>query len=174
MLQHSKAITHIESWIFSTWIKEFRSGVGNPWHACRTGTRALLASTWARPRKRDPPPFKLSISSFSFVKNPSFNLNLMCFSCHMATNRAVSAALHTSQLGGPRWHRSSKFRPRTTNFGWHVEEFCHWFSRFWQAIRKRLPAPGLDCLHNRWNTYSLHHNVNGKCFLKKILWMTLY
>jgi len=30
-----------------------------------------------------------------------------------------------------------------TNFGWHAEVFCHWFSRFRNANRKRLPAPVL-------------------------------
>jgi len=40
-----------------------------------------------------------------------------------------------------------------TNFGWHAEEFSHWFSRFRHANRRRLPAPAVDklflslCLH---------------------------
>ena len=42
----------------------------------------------------------MSVSSFSFVNNPVFNLTLMRPWCHMATNRAVSAVFHTPQLGG--------------------------------------------------------------------------
>ena len=47
---------------------------------------------------------------------------------------------------GARCHRGPKFRPLTTNFGWHAEKFCHWFSRFRHAKRKRLPAPGLESM----------------------------
>jgi len=45
---------------------------------------------------------------------------------------------------GAHCHRGLKFRHLTTNFGWHAEEFCHWFSRFRHANRKRLPALGLE------------------------------
>jgi len=115
------------------------------WQKCcaELGTRALLSGTWARPRKRDPPPLKVSVSSISFVTNPLFDLTLICFWCHMATNRTASAALRTPRLGRAHCHRGPNFRHLTTNFGWHAEEFCHWSSRFRHANRKRLPAPCL-------------------------------
>jgi len=46
-----------------------------------------------------------------------------------------------------------KFRPLTINFGWHAEEFCHWFSRFRHANRKRLPAPAVGYI---WMVYLLN------------------
>ena len=77
-----------------------RKGLLQGW--ATLGTRALLSGTWARPRKRDPPPFNVSVSSISFVNNRLFNLTLMCFWCHMATHRAVSAALRTPKSQGPK------------------------------------------------------------------------
>ena len=46
-------------------------------------------------------------------------------------------------LGGSSCHRGPKFRPPTTNFGWHAEEFCHWFSRFRHSNWKRLTVPAV-------------------------------
>jgi len=57
----------------------------------------------------------------------------------MATNRAVSAALHIPQLWGGTLPQGPKFTPLTTNFSWHAEEFCYWFSRFRHAIEQGCP-----------------------------------
>jgi len=74
-------------------LKSLSRTLGQEWATLGTrtelGTRELLSGTWARPRKRDLPPFKVSVSLIWFVNNPLFNLTLMCFWCHMATNRAV-------------------------------------------------------------------------------------
>jgi len=82
----------------------------------------------------------MSVSSFSFVNDPLFNLTLsLCaFWCHIATNRAV-----------PRCHRGPKFRPLITNIGWHAEEFCHWFRRLRHGNRKRLPLVYMDLCSKR-------------------------
>jgi len=120
--------------------------VGNSWHACQTWHASASVRHVSEAVETRSSPFKVSVSSISFVNNPLFNLTLVCFWCRMATNRAVSAGLRTPQLGrGAHCHRGPKFRPLTTNFGWHAEEFSHWFSGCWHANRKRLPALAIWC-----------------------------
>ena len=118
-------------------------GVVNHGTRAELGTRALLSGTWARPRKRDPSLLKVSVSSISFVNNSLFNLTLICFWCHMATDITVSAALRTPDWWGGTLQQRPKIQTPHHKFGWHAEEFCHWFSRFRQANRRRLPAPDL-------------------------------
>jgi len=95
-------------------------------------TWALLSGMWARPRKRDPPPFNVSVSSILFVNNRLFNVTLMCFWCHMATNKVVSAALHTPQSQGPKiqtphhkfWLACGRILSLILPFGTQTEKGC--------------------------------------------------
>ena len=135
--------------IFADTDRWIRPGVGNPWHACRTWNASTSLQHVSEASETRSSPFKVSVSSFSFVNNPLFNFTLMCFWCHMTKNRAVSTALHSPQLGGLRCHRGPNLRPLTRNFGWHAEEFCHWFSRFRHANQKRLPVPDLDVYNHQ-------------------------
>jgi len=95
--------------------RQRRAGEGNPWHACRTWhastyIRHVSEASETRSSPSNEKVNNLQVAALSdetrcpflhlFVNNPLFNLTLMCFWCHMATNRAVSAALHTPQLGG--------------------------------------------------------------------------
>jgi len=107
------------------------------------GTRAVLSGTWARPQKRDPHSLKVSVSSFLFVNNPLFTSILKCFFMPDGYKQSHINRTPYPLIGKARCHRGPKFRLLTTNFGWHVEKFCHWFSWFQHANWKRLPAPDI-------------------------------
>ena len=116
----------------------------------------------------------MSVSSFSFVDNRLFNLTLMCFWCHMTNafeaifstnNRAVSAALHIPQLWGVTLPQGLKFRPFTTSFSLHSEEFCYWLSRFRHANWKRLPAPDVGVVQACTTYGPAGHMRSARSFL---------
>jgi len=151
----------------------------HPCHACRTwhASTSIRHVSEASETRSSPPSnetvnnLQVAVLSdetrcpflyFRLLNNPLFNLTLMCFWCHMAANRAVSAALHTPHSGGT-LPQGPKIQPLTTIFGWHAEEFCHWFSRFRHASRKRLPAPAIYLVDDDgFFGWQLHKPQQGK------------
>jgi len=133
--------------VFCTFFKTFQNfalgqGWATPGTIAELGTRALLPSTWARTRKRDPPPSKC----------PFLHFRLLTIRYLISPSCAFEAIWRKTEPYQPhsippnwgvRCHRGQKFRPLTTNLGWHAEEFCHWFSRFRHTNRWSLPAPAL-------------------------------
>jgi len=114
----------------------------------------------------------VSVSSFSFVNNPLFNLTLMCFWCHMPANRAVSAALHTPTWGVKRL-QGPKIQTPHHKF-WLARGTI--LSLIWHANRKRLPAPGLERLGKDWRCKScwLSHGKAAKSTPKdQVTWWYL-
>ena len=136
---------------------------------------------WARPRKRDPPPlnekvYNLQVAVLSdetrcpflhlFVNNPLFNLTLMCFWCHMATNRAVSAALHTvlPNRGAPS-HRGPNIQtpdPLATQRKLRSPEFPNWNMKHWKSVKLGDPLKE-KCLYITVNLGPIESKVFTHC-----------
>ena len=92
------AVSKLCTWWFSA-----LSGSCKSLHALGQGGQRLAREHFYPARERGLGNEILPLQSvrfFTFVNNSLFNLTLMCFWRHMATNRAVSAALYTPQLGG--------------------------------------------------------------------------
>jgi len=124
------------------WPHWLNHGGSKPWHACRIWHASTSIQHLSEASETRSSPFKVSVSSFSFVNNPLFNFTLMCFWCHMAKNRAVSTAVHTPQLGGT-LPQGPKIQTPHHKFWLARGRICHWFRRFGTQTEK-LPAPGLD------------------------------
>jgi len=119
-------------------------GWATPNTRAELGTRALLSGTWARPRKRDPPPFKVSVSSFSFVNNPLFNSTPHVLLMPNGYKQSRINRTPYPPIGGGTLPQGPKIQTPHHKFWLARGRICHWFSRFRHANRKRLPAPGLD------------------------------